>query len=338
MLVILLLFFHPPKQTKANQPFWKRVLDLDLPGNGILITAVAMLLLALQWGGTKHPWKSPSIIGLLVGSGFESLVFIAWLKFRGSQALVPLHIINQRTVAASLVFAFFGASVLFIHCYYLPYWFQAIRNDSPIQSGLHLLPYVATTFFFTLVAGIVVTKTGYYNPPTLLGPVLTTVGCGLLTTLAVNTSTAKWAGFQVFTAAGTGLTMQLGLVAVQAVLPPEIASIGSALIFFAQSLAAAIFISVGSSLLRNELLSGLSAAHIPGVNITEILSVGATEVRGKVPRGELERFLIIYNNSLQKLFIMSIPLAVLGLVAASPMEWRNLKHSKGRTRSADQTA
>lgn len=335
MLALLLLFFHPPKQAEATRSFWKRVLDLDLPGNGILITAAAMLLLALQWGGTKYPWKSPPIIGLLAGAGVESLVFCAWLKFRGSQALVPLHIIRQRTVAASLVFAFFGASVLFIHCFYLPYWLQTIRNDSPILSGLHLLPYVASHFFFTLVAGIFVTKTGYYNPPTLLGPVLATIGCGLLTTLAANTPTAKWVGFQILTAAGTGLTMQQGLVAVQAVLPPETASIGSALIFFAQSLAAAIFVSVGSSLLRNELSSGLSAAHLSGVNIAEILSAGATEVREKVPSGELGRFLVIYNDSLQKLFIMSIPLAILGLVAALPMEWRNLKDSQRRTHSAD---
>lgn len=338
VLIILLLFFHPPKQAEATQPFWRRALDLDIPGNGILITAVAMLLLALQWGGTKYPWKSLPIIGLLVGGGAESLLLVAWLKFRGSQALIPLHIINQRTVAASLVFAFFGASVLYGHCYYLPFWFQAIRNESPILSGLHLLPYVATSFFFTLVAGIVVTKTGYYNPPALLGPVLATIGCGLLTTLAVDTSRAKWVGFQIVTAAGTGLTLQQGLIAVQAVLPPENASIGGALIFFAQSLGAAIFISVGSSVLRNELLSGLSAAHIPGVNITDILSVGATEVREKVPSGELGRFLIIYNNSLQKIFIMLIPLAILGLITALPMEWRNLKDPKRRARSEDHTA
>lgn len=286
------------------------------------------MLLALQWGGTKYAWGSPQTIGLLVGAGVESLVFVAWLKYRGSQALVPLRIIGQRTVAASLGASFFGAGTLFVHSYYLPYWFQAIRNDSPLQSGVHLVPYVASNFFFTVVAGILVTKTGYFNPPALVGPVLATIGCGLLTTLRVDTSTAKWVGFEIFTAAGTGMTMQQGLIAVQAVLPPETASIGTALILFAQSLAGSIFVSVGSSLLRNELSAGLSAAHLPGVNITEILSVGATEVRKKVPESQIARFLVIYNLSLQKLFILSIPLAALGLVTALGMEWRSLKDPK----------
>ena len=338
MLAALILFFHPPRQAETTQPFWKRMLDLDLPGNGILITAVAMLLLALQWGGTKYPWKSPQIIGLLAGSGMELLVFFAWLKCRGSQALVPLQIVSQRTVAASFMSSFFGSSVLFIHCYYLPYWFQAIRNDSPIRSGLHLLPYMATNFIFTVIAGILVTKTGYYNPPALLGPVLAAIGCGLLTTFRVDTPTAKWVGLEIFASVGPGLTMQQGLVAVQAVLPPETAAIGTALIFFAQSLAGAIFVSVGSSLLRNELSSGLSVARLPGVNITEVLSVGATEVRQQVPSGELGRFLAIYNSALQKLFIMSIPLAILGLGAALLMEWRNLKDSKGQSHSAGDSA
>lgn len=319
-----------------TQPIWKRVLGLDLPGNGILITAVAMLLLALQWGGTKYRWKSAVIVGLLVGAGVELLMFFAWMKYRGRQALVPPQIIDQRTVAASLGYSFFGAGALFIHNYYLPYWFQAIRNDSPLQSGVHLVPYVASNFFFTVVAGIVVTKTGYFNPPALVGPVIATIGCGLLTTLRVDTSTAKWVGFEIFTSAGTGMTMQQGLIAVQAVLPPETASMGTALIIFAQSLAGAIFLSVGSSLLRNQLSTGLSAAHLPGVNIREILSAGATEVRARVPGDQLARFLVIYNGSLQKIFILSIPLAALGLMAALPMEWRNLKASKGTI--SDETA
>lgn len=336
VLATVLLFFHPSKQAETTtQPFWKRVLDLDPPGNGILITAVAMLLLALQWGGTKYAWNSYHISGLLLGAGVEALVFGAWLKHRGRRALVPLQIIGQRTVAASLVSSFFGASVLFIHTYYLPYWFQAIRNDSPIQSGIHLIPYVGSIFFFSVVAGIVVSKTGYFNPPALLGPVLASIGCGLLTTLRVDSSTAKWVGFEIIASAGTGLMMQQGLVAVQAVLAPKKTAIGIALIFFAQNLAGSIFVSVGSSLLRNQLSAGLSAAQLPGVDVQEMLSVGATAVRERVPGGELARFLVIYNLSLRKIFIMSIPLAASGLIAALPMEWRNLKKPNNETVSTE---
>lgn len=77
-LLTLLFCFHPPKRAEDTEPFQKRLLKLDLPGNGILITGVAMLLFALQWGGTNYAWNSARIVGLLVGAGVELLVFIAW--------------------------------------------------------------------------------------------------------------------------------------------------------------------------------------------------------------------------------------------------------------------
>lgn len=288
-----------------------------------------MLLLALQWGGTKYVWNSARIVGLLVGAGVELLVFIAWQRYQGSKALVPLQIIGQRTVAASCGSSFFAAGAMLVHAYYLPYWFQAIRDNSPIQSGVHLIPYMASNFFFSVVAGLLVTKTGYFNPPALLGPIIGAIGSGLLTTLQVDISTAKWVGYEVLTALGIGIMIQQSLVAVQAVLPRETVPIGTALVIFAQSLSGSIFVSVGSSLLRNKLSAGLSEARLPGVNISEILSVGATEVRDKVPVKELAQFLVIYNDALQKLFILAIPLMALAFFTALAMEWRSLKEEKG---------
>lgn len=288
-----------------------------------------MLLLALQWGGTKYAWNSARIVGLLVGAGVALLVFIAWQRYRGSKALVPLQIIGQRTVAASCAFSFFVFGAMLVHAYYLPYWFQAIRNDSPIQSGVHLIPYMTSNFLFSVVAGLLVTKIGYFNPPALLGPIIGAIGSGLLTTLEVNISTAKWIGYEVLTALGIGIMLQQSLVAVQAVLPRETVSIGTSLVIFAQSLSGSIFVSIGNSLLRNQLSVRLSEERLPGVNINEILSVGATEVRNKIPVEELAQFLVIYNDALQKLFILAIPLMAMALFTAFAMEWRSLKQEKG---------
>ena len=53
-----------------------RIRRLDLIGFAIFIPAIFMLLLALQRGGQVNPWKSATIIGLLVGSGVVMMIFV----------------------------------------------------------------------------------------------------------------------------------------------------------------------------------------------------------------------------------------------------------------------
>ncbi|KAL8688170.1 MAG: hypothetical protein Q9218_005852 [Villophora microphyllina] len=324
--ITLVLFFHPEKRPwQAHESFKERVLRLDLIGNLLLTTTVIMLLLALQWGGTTYPWSNSRVIGLLVGAGIESVIFIAWQAYRGDEALIPPYIVRQRTVAASFTSAFFLSGTLLVHSYYLPYWFQAIKNQSAITSGVATIPYLASNFICSMIAGGVVTKFGYFNPPALLGAAIATVGCGFLTTLRVNTVTARWIGFEVITGAGLGMSIQQGIIAVQAVLSQDVVPIATTLIMFAQSLSGAIFVAVGNSLLRNGLESGLQSARLPGVDIPTVLAAGATEVRRVVPKEQLVRVLDIYNSGLDRVFITAVPLAALGLLCALPMEWRSLK-------------
>jgi Fungal trichothecene efflux pump (TRI12) len=323
--VTLLMFFHPGNQKGPAETFVSKILKLDIVGNFLIVTTVTMLLLALEWGGVSHAWNSPTIIGLLVGTSIEFLIFIAWQKYRGLAALIPLSIVSQRTVASSFAAGFFLSGATLVHAYYIPYWFQAIKGDSAIGSGVNLIPYLASNFFFVLLTGVVAMKTGYVNPPALLGPIPATIGSGLLTTLSRDISTAKWAGYQVLAAAGIGMSIQQGIVAVQAVLPEATVPIGTALVVFAQSLSGAIFISAGNNLLRSDLTNGLMAARLPGVDVAAVLAAGTTELRRLVPVEQLIPVLEIYNSALMKVMILAVPLAGLGLVSAVPMEWVSLR-------------
>ena len=58
---------------------------------------------------------------------------------------------------------------------------------------------------------------------------------------------------------------------------------------------------------------------LPEVDIKEILAAGATDVRHLVPPSQLLPTLTIYNNALQKVLIMAIPLAGLGFFSA--IQW-----------------
>ena len=322
--ILLLLFFHPSKSNRGQEgSFVTRLLRLDLIGNSILTVTVVMLLLALQWGGIEYGWGSSRIIGLLVASGVGFVIFGLWQHKKGAEALTPLYIMANRGVAAGIGVMFFLSGAFLVHSYYLPYWFQAVRGRTPVQSGVDITPYVATTFVFSMVAGIAVNKTGYFTPPSILGCAIGCVGCGLLTTLHTDTGTATWAGYQVLTAVGMGVTMQQPIIAVQAMIDPALVSIGSAIVLFAQGLSGAIFVSVANNILRNELAKNLVALGIPNVN--GILAAGATDVRDLVPLEYRARLLEAYNDSLTKVFIMAVPLCGIALLFALGLPWVNLK-------------
>ncbi|TVY82046.1 Efflux pump roqT, partial [Lachnellula suecica] len=328
---VLLFFFHPPALMAMKSSFVDRIYALDLPGSFLLLTSAVQLLLALKWGGISYQWSSSLVIGLLCGSVLEFIVFMAWERKKGMAALVPLRIIGQRGIAAALGESFFLSGASIVHVYFLPIWFQAVRGDDALSSGVHLVPYVVAMFVLSIVAGITATKTGFINPPALIGPVVSIVGCGMLITLEANSSVGKWVGYQILAGGGIGIANQQGYVAVQTLLPSSQASIGSALILFVQSLAGAVFASVGNNVLRNEVLSGLLREKIPGVNVQKVLEVGATELKLLVPAQSLTRVLSVFNEAVCKVFAVAIPLAGMAFVCALGLKWVDIRAQRSET-------
>lgn len=138
-------------------------------GNIILLGASVMLFLALQYTEQQTPWGSAKIVGLLTGCGVTFLLFCVWQWWKADAALMPPRILGQRTVAASCAAAFFIYSAILIQSYYLPQWFQAIKGDSAIRSGVNMIPYVLANAVFSLLAGIFVSKNGYFVAPAVIG-------------------------------------------------------------------------------------------------------------------------------------------------------------------------
>ncbi|KZL70660.1 major facilitator superfamily transporter [Colletotrichum incanum] len=324
-VAVFLLFFHPKRHSRLEQTFFDRFLDLDILGNVFLLGACVMLFLALEFTTQGEAWSSTRVIGLLSGAGATAVVFAAWQWWKQDGALIPPAIVTQRTVAASCVAAFTTYGALLIHSYFLPIWFQAIKGESAISSGIDMIPYVATNAFFSLLSGIFVSIVGYFVPPAVVGGMIATAGCGVFRLLSQDTSTAQWIGFEILVSAGFGMSIQQGFTAVQAVLPPDEISIGTAAVVASQSLGGAIFISVGNTLFQNHLLQASAQNMVPGVDIRAVLEGGATSFRTVVPANALPMLLTVYNEALRVAFTAAIPLAGVSAIAACFMEWKSVK-------------
>jgi hypothetical protein len=306
----------------------EKIMQLDLLGSAILIPGVAALLLALQWGGSLYPWYDVRVFALLLGFACSAGLFVLTQIDRGELATIPPRIAKQRTVAASLVYACFLLGSVFTFTYFLPLYFQTVTGASATKSGLQTLPRLISSLIATVVGGAIVSRIGYYVPLLYFGTAVACIGCGLFTTLTVHTPFPRVLGFQIVFGVGSGLVLQIPIVAVQAALPLEDVSIGTSCVMFMQAVGGAVFISVGQSLFTNGMVHGMRKLA-PNVDPYVLLAAGATEIRSVLAglglESELPGVLDAYMLGLRDCFRAILACSVVAFCAALAFEWRSVK-------------
>ena len=226
---MVLFFVSVPKQTsKPKTLSVVRTLPtkLDLIGFAIFAPAAIQLLLAVQYGGNQFAWNSSTVIRLFCGAGSTFIVFLAWDYYKGDAAMIPLSMLRKITVWSSCLVYGYLMSQMLTTSYYLPIYFQGVKGVSPTLSGVYLLPLILSQLLCAIGSGTlgkyhcrsgvlafaddqVVGKLGYYLPVSVFSAMLIATGCGLLSTLAPDTSTGKWIGLQILLGAGSGSGLQM---------------------------------------------------------------------------------------------------------------------------------
>jgi hypothetical protein len=155
---VLLLFIKIPDlidRSQTNKPTALNIIaKLDLTGFFLFASCAIMLLLALEWGGTKYPWKSATIIGLLCGAAGMLPIFILWEHHAGEEAMIPLSMVRRRVVWCSCMVIGFFFGTMIISSYYMPIYFQSVKGVSPSLSGVYLLPAILSQMVMAVISGI----------------------------------------------------------------------------------------------------------------------------------------------------------------------------------------
>jgi hypothetical protein len=214
------------------------------------------------------------------------------------------------------------------HVYYLPIYFQSIKNASPQGSGVRLIPYLASWSIAAIVSGSAITALGPYVPWLWVGTVLFAIGCGLLQTLTVQSSASHWIDYQILAGTGIGFSIQVPYLAAQVVLPPEDVPTGNALIIFFNSIGGAVFVSASQNIFSNTLFEQLRKSALSEIQVDHIIYAGATGARSATPTGMLPTVLEAYMSAVKKSFIAAIVAAILAFVCTLLVEWRSVKGKK----------
>lgn len=330
-VVLLLIFFifHPPKTAQSKEfkskTLAQKLLKLDPLGCLFIMSAVVCLLLALQWGGHSEPWNSSRVIGLLVAFPIILGLFV-WIQWKqGVDATLPAWLLKQRSLLAAGLFSFFFAMPTYIYGYYIPIYFQAVKEAGATDSGTQFLALAIPQIFGVVFSGALVTMLGVYLPFMIIGTAIGMVGSGLILMLDLHTSTTLWAVFLVVYGIGTGFAINLPYTIAQAVLTEDQVPTGNAALQFMFQFGSALSLSIGQTIFLNRLKS---TAHVltPTISESAIVSAGAYNLRGLAGSEEMYHLLRqVYMSALHDTYVFPVVAAGVALLMTFAVEHKNIK-------------
>ncbi|KAL4883823.1 major facilitator superfamily-domain-containing protein [Aspergillus karnatakaensis] len=277
-VVIFFIFKTPSSAKPVDAPFKEKMLQMDFVGAALMMGLIVSYILALQYGGQTHSWKSSEVIGLLVGFVLITAVFVGWEIFQKERAMIVGRLIKKRYVSVGSIFMFFFGGAYFTVLYYLPIYFQSVHNASPIGSGVKMLALIIPLTFAAIGQGFALSKIGIVPAFWIFGGTLGAVGSGLFYTMDADTSTGKWIGYQIIVGFTSGWTFQVSLSNAQVHASPEDMSQVTAIVNFFVTIGGSFFLSAAQSAFNNQLIKTL-ATKLPDISPGIALSTGATEIR-----------------------------------------------------------
>jgi hypothetical protein len=323
------IFLRPvaPNPALLKLPREQKLQQLDAFGTIIFIAATSCLFIALQWGGVQYDWFSGQIVILLF---IFALAGISWIYIqyrRGETATLPGRIVKMRSIAAGALSSFCMGGAFFILLYYIAVWFQAVRGNSAISSGISSLPLVLGLTVGMLIAGLTQRYVKYIPPYMIASAICASVGCGVITTWTPNTSQSEWIGVLTLFGVGQGLGWQQPFSIAQTFLANKDLPVGTTLMSTCKLFGGAVFLSAGSSVFSQHLLLNLNAIG-GALDVQAVIAVGATGLANVVPPDLLPAVEEAYNEALRHVFVVSVCLSCIAVIAAVAVEWRPIQKQK----------
>ncbi|KAF5678072.1 putative aflatoxin efflux pump AFLT [Fusarium heterosporum] len=323
---VLILIVHIPNHRVLTNETTMQILrtKFDFTGFIMFCPSIVMILLALQWGGVEYPWNSATIIGLFCGGGVLLILFIYWEYRIGVDAMIPLPIIRIRQVWTACLTQLFLFTTILVASFYYPVYFQSVKNASPFQSGVNLLPSILGVILAAVSTGALVQKIGYYLPFATTSAVLSAIGFGLASTMGPNASTATWAGYQVLIGIGRGFGVQMSIIAVQANTTASVTPIAMAILTFSQVFGGAIFITAANVIFSHELRNELMT-RLPDVDTESIINAGAGAVSEVVSKSDLPQVLWSYSEGVRATFLLCVASSCVMFFMSFGMGWKDIR-------------
>jgi EmrB/QacA subfamily drug resistance transporter len=215
---------------------------LDLLGAALMMAAAIPLLLALTWGGARHAWTSPVIVGLIATSALLSFAFSARLM-RAPEPFLPLPVLANPVMRWGTTATSFAMGTSIGLTIFVPLYYEVVHRLSATDSGLAMIPIVALTTPGSIMSGRAMMYLRRYKWVPLVG---LTFGIAALATLSWQPAMPLKTviGLLTVVAVAIGTVYPVATVSIQNAVPRHQVGVAMGAMNFFRSLGSALVVAI----------------------------------------------------------------------------------------------
>ncbi|KAJ9210636.1 hypothetical protein DTO166G4_7779 [Paecilomyces variotii] len=316
-VVLVLLFL---KLNFVPSSLAEKLRRVDYTGTVLFIGSTASFLIPLSWGGVMYDWDSwRTLVPLIIGA-VGLIAFAAYEYYVASDPIIPPTIFQNRTAVVSFVGAVLQGLVLWCALYYMPLYYEAVKEYSPIRHDHRYSHNLERPIRWAI----------------WLGWAIATLGMGILCIVDVNTSIPGWIFLNLVPGLGLGILFPSIGFAVQASATPKNLSIAVAMFSFFRAFGQAIGVAIGGVVFQNRMHDNLLGypALAPFADAYSKDAAGLVQVIKNMPDGPNKSDLKqAYTDSLRIVWAVSCAICgVAGLFSLLTQKYdlnRALETSQG---------
>jgi EmrB/QacA subfamily drug resistance transporter len=232
---------------------------LDWPGLALLSPGIAIFVYGLSEAGAAGGFGGVALAGIAAGLVLLTL-FVRHAIHRRRDALLDISLFVRRGFAAAAATNLLIGIALFGSLILLPLYYQLVRGESPLETGLLLVPQGLGAALAMPIAGRLTDEIGA-RVVIPIGILLALLGAAGYTQVGATTSYAYLAGALFLIGLGLGTTIVPSMAVAYQTVPREAAAQATSVINVIQRVAG----SIGTALLAVVLQRSIST-NLPGVD------------------------------------------------------------------------
>ncbi|MER7715403.1 MDR family MFS transporter [Streptomyces flaveolus] len=305
---------------------------IDYLGIALVALGASALILGTSWGGNEYAWGSGVIICLFAG-GLIALALFCLVETRAAEPMLPMRLFGNPVFTVCSILSFIVGFAMLGALTYLPTYLQYVDGDSATVSGVRTLPMVAGLLIASVFSGTVVSRTGRYRLFPIVGTLVMGVGLYLMSLMGPSTGAGLESLYMFVLGTGIGLSMQVLTIAVQNTVDyTDLGTATSGVTFFrtlGSSFGTAVFGTIYANALDPNLRDGIADAARTGTADPAVIGRAATSPAGVhgLPPEAAAPVIGAYADTIQTVFLWTVPVAALGLVVALFLKQVQLRDS-----------